>query len=99
MNYLEHSGKFHHSVGSSFLQTGHVLLSLSHGFKHSGWKVCPQGRNMPSSPNLKSVMHTEHVGISTSPVFSFFFPCLCYILTTGNCLTTFCEVGFLLGYY
>ena len=79
-------------VGSSFLHTGHVLWSLSHGLIQSGWNICPHGKKMPFTPISKSLMQTEHAGISTCPP-SPLLQCLSSMGTSGRRWTKAWSVG------
>lgn len=50
------------SVGSSNLQTGHVFLDPSQGVRQFGWKIWPQGINIPSEFILICSTQMVHVG-------------------------------------
>ena len=82
------------SVGSSYLQIGQVLFSLSQGVKQSGWNTCPQGRNIALVPKVKLSWHTVQTGVSSSWLPSFFLQWHSWIGITGILLSASFLVGF-----
>lgn len=73
---------------------GQVLWSLSQGFKQSGWKMWPHGKNMALVPIERLSWHTVHTGVSYSWLPSFFLQWHCWMGTIGIFLITSFLVGF-----